>query len=137
MALLGNLLPSVGRGTWPVAALLAALAALATIAIPLHPHPPAPQLAAAPYRAPVAEARLGSTLATAASVALLHAAVGTQLAALDQARGPAAVRDLWPLYLEIRITDVLGDARKLDDTGALLQYLRERIAYRSRYTGSP
>jgi hypothetical protein len=88
---------------------------------------PAPQvtLAAAPPVQPAAAA-------TPASVARLYASVGKQLKALDQSRGSAATADLWPLYLRVRINDVIADPVKCAEADTLLRHLDHEIAQRSR-----
>jgi hypothetical protein len=70
--------------------------------------------------------------ATANRVALLYALVGKHLKSLDQARGSAATADLWPLFLRIRINDVIADPVKREEADALLRQLHDQIAFRER-----
>jgi serine/threonine-protein kinase len=119
-------------------------------AIPDRPSPPAADPSAvtppdlAPARSPsaptldIAEAAPPAVAApapppaSAIRVAELYATVGKQLKAFDQARGSAATADLWPLYLRIRINDVITDPVKRDEADALLHQLYDQIAVRSR-----
>ncbi|HZJ66022.1 MAG TPA: hypothetical protein VFD36_21095, partial [Kofleriaceae bacterium] len=70
--------------------------------------------------------------ATPAGVAQLYSTVGKQLKALDQARGSAATADLWPLYLRVRINDVIANPVKCAEADALLRHLDDEIGRRSQ-----
>jgi protein kinase-like protein len=63
-----------------------------------------------------------------ASVAQLYAAIGQELRALDKRRGAAA--DLWPVYLRIRINEVMADRALRDEVDAQLHRLHAQIVKR-------
>jgi hypothetical protein len=63
-----------------------------------------------------------------ASVAQLYAAIGVELRALDQRRGAAA--DLWPVYLRIRINEVMADRAMREEVDAQLHRLHAQIVKR-------
>src|SRR5262249_18715604 len=69
--------------------------------------------------------------AASADVALLYSSTGKRLKGLDETHGSAATADLWPLYLRIRINDVIGDPVKCAEADVLLRYLDEQIARRA------
>jgi hypothetical protein len=70
--------------------------------------------------------------ATAAELASLYVAVGRQLKALGDERGPDAATDLWTLYTRIRIDDAFTDPVKRAEVDALLRQLHDQIVERSR-----
>ncbi|HEY4240812.1 MAG TPA: protein kinase [Kofleriaceae bacterium] len=95
---------------------------------PVHVAPaPTPAEPPEPLPAPVAAP---SGPATSAQVAALYSQVGRDLKALDVARGSAATADLWPLYLRVRINDVIADPVKRAEAMALLSRLQMQVAAR-------
>jgi hypothetical protein len=69
---------------------------------------------------------------TADDVTRLYVAVGSQLKAIDQDRGPAVTQDLWPVFLSIRIHDAITDPIKRNDVAQTLRQLQDQLAARSR-----
>ena len=107
----------------------------------LHPVSTAPgprgaqivaQGASLPADASDASARGAAAPASATSIAELYAIVGQHLKKLDQAHGSTATADLWPLFLRIRINDVITDPAKRKEAELSLHQLDDLIADRSR-----
>src|SRR5690606_33338964 len=68
----------------------------------------------------------------ARTLAARYKAVGAQLRALEQAKGPDAVSDLWSRYRFIRIADAMSTQPKRDQAAAILAKLTREIASRKK-----
>jgi serine/threonine-protein kinase len=69
---------------------------------------------------------------TANTLAAQYQTVGAQLKALQAAKGPDAVSDLWARYRMIRLADALATQPKRDDAAAILAKLATEIAARKK-----
>jgi hypothetical protein len=113
-------------------------------ASPEHAGPPPPPAAlpapgreiARPSGQPIPLPAGPTATAVPAEVAELYAALGRRLKALDERLGSAATADLWPLYLRVRINDVITDPVKCAEADVLLRYLDDQVARRSRTQSS-
>ncbi|HEX5059037.1 MAG TPA: protein kinase [Kofleriaceae bacterium] len=70
--------------------------------------------------------------ATSSMVASQYQAVGSQLKALQDAKGVDAVSDLWSRYRLIRLVDAMSTQPKRDEAAALLGKLASEIAARKK-----
>jgi len=65
-------------------------------------------------------------------LATQYKTVGAQLKALQDAKGPDAVNDLWSRYRLIRFADAMTTQQKRDEAAAILGKLATEIAARKK-----
>ncbi len=112
------------------------------IEVPAKTEPPAKTAKIAPKATPKTTAKVGPKITetkaaapapmSANDLASQYQAVGAQLKALQAAKGPDAVSDLWARYRFIRIADALATQDKRDAAAAILSKLSTEIAARKK-----
>ncbi|HEY5946745.1 MAG TPA: protein kinase [Kofleriaceae bacterium] len=81
---------------------------------------------------PAVETKAEPKLVDSRMVASQYQAVGSQLAALQSAKGPDAVSDLWARYRMIRLSDAMATQAKRDEAAAILSKIATEVAARKK-----
>jgi serine/threonine-protein kinase len=80
----------------------------------------------------IAETKVEPKTIDAGMLASQYKSVGSQLKALDDAKGHDATTDLWTRYRFIRLSDAMGTQEKRDEAAAILSKLTTDIATRKK-----